>query len=786
MADGGWRITEQPTVIHHLSSVIHPRPSVLGRNGISLAVPRAGRRLRPRVGRKGVHEIVQWRHRKRTVVLLVTSLLLLPRVVSTDSTRLLYADDAYVDRGPDQDSWSIGNAGISFSLAFNRDRILIVQQISSALSGKSWLTAPATDLTVNIGGSARPLGARTFRFDDVEAAPRGNGVELMIRFHVDDEHVRITRHYACYPRTPIIESWTTYTPIDARSVQVRDLGAFDYGLRSGTLRSITGLQTPLEEGGSFTLLSRNAEEDGPLDVGSTGRATERALPWFLIDAGSESFFGGLLWSGSWQAHLAQEPGGLRARVGLPPFATTVDAALDTPHAYVGVIDGSTQTVADATRIFIDSAIRHGRPYTPLVTYNTWFHYGTAIDEESAAHEIDAAADLGVELFVLDAGWYKAGTDPWDFTTGIGVWEADADRFPSGLAALSDLAHDRGLKFGIWVEPERVDLRTVGKPGLARDRWLATAAGRYDPSKRNADADSAQICLAGAEGRNWIMDRLSRLIDEVHPDYLKWDNNFWINCDRAGHGHGGEDGNFAHVKGLQQILTTLRERYPDLIIENCSGGGNRLEPGMLAFTDSSWMDDRSLSPPHVRHNLEGLTTLMPPAALLSFVFGNEWAADPEENDVGLSFRSRMPGILGATWRSDELNDESRIEIRREIAIYRRLRDALPDATVRLLSAQVGDEPWGTWDALQETSATTGLSVLFAFENPGAAGSTTVRPQGLRPDTFYDVVSVDAGSIGRASGEELMSAGVEMFSSSASRGHIIELRPIGLVRGASSSR
>jgi alpha-galactosidase len=426
-------------------------------------------------------------------------------------------------------------------------------------------------------------------------------------------------------------------------------------------------------------------------------------------------------------------------------------------------------------VFIDRAIRRGRPYNHLVTYNTWFQYGTAIDEGTLASEIDAAADLGVELFVVDAGWYKAGSDPTDFTTGIGVWEADPERFPSGLAALSDRAHERGMKFGIWVEPERVDLSTVNKPGLARERWLATQRGRFDPSKRNALATFAQVCLAVPEARNWIVERLSRLIDEVHPDYLKWDNNYWLNCDRPGHAHGRTDGNFSHVEGLQQILATLRERYPDLVIENCSGGGNRLEPSMLGFSDTAWMDDRSLSPTHVRHNLEGLTVLLPPASLLSFVFGNEWGAEPGGSDVGFAFRSRMPGILGGAWRTSELDPSARSRMREQIATYRRLRDLLPDAAVRLLTDQIHEDASGVWDALQETSASTGAAVLFAFENPGAPPSVTLRPRGLRPAVIYDIVSVDAGPLGRASGETLMSAGVDVVSSSTSRAHIIELRP-----------
>ena len=110
------------------------------------------------------------------------------------------------------------------------------------------------------------------------------------------------------------------------------------------------------------------------------------------------------------------------------------------------------------------------------------------------------------------------------------------------------------------------------------------------------------------------------------------------------------------------------------------------------------------------------------------------------------------------------------------MYRGLRDALADASLRLLSPQIDDTSFGAWDALQETSASTGFTVLFAFENPGAPPTMTVRPQALRPTTFYDVVSVDAGSLGRASGEELMSSGVQVFSTEASRAHVIELRPM----------
>ena len=119
-----------------------------------------------------------------------------------------------------------------------------------------------------------------------------------------------------------------------------------------------------------------------------------------------------------------------------------------------------------------------------------------------------------------------------------------------------------MKFGVWVEPERVDLDVIGEQGID-SAWLDTSEGRQVSDR------SGQICLAGAAGRQWVWDRLTSFIDQVHPDYLKWDNNAWLNCDRDGHGHGTSDGNFAHVSALYGILQDLRTKYPDLLVENVS-------------------------------------------------------------------------------------------------------------------------------------------------------------------------------------------------------------------------
>ena len=226
---------------------------------------------------------------------------------------------------------------------------------------------------------------------------------------------------ACYPDSPIVESWTTYASSDSRALQVRDLKAFDLTLRSGTIQWLTGLQTPAEDGGSFTLTSNDLQ--APLDLGSTRRATEQSVPWFMLDdGGSEQLFGGLLWPGAWSAHFERQSNRRTPRFGLTSFSTTVGATpLDTPHGYVGVADTATRSVAEATRVFIDSAVRHGRRYSPLVTYNTWFvlrhgHQRRVDDPRDGCRGGSGRRALRRRC---RAGT-RAGADPGDFTTGIGV------------------------------------------------------------------------------------------------------------------------------------------------------------------------------------------------------------------------------------------------------------------------------------------------------------------------------------------------------------------------------
>jgi alpha-galactosidase len=362
---------------------------------------------------------------------------------------------------------------------------------------------------------------------------------------------------------------------------------------------------------------------------------------------------------------------------------------------------------------------------------------------------------------------------FDFTNGLGSWTADAGRFPAGLGALVTYAHERGLKFGLWVEPERVALSTVGRPGLAEESFLAQQDGAYQPGTVNDAARDAQICLADPRAREWVYSRLTALVDEVGPDSIKWDVNRWVHCTRPGHGHPADGGNYAHTRALYEILARLRQRYPELLIENCAGGGHRLDFALARLTDSAWMDDRSSPSVHVRRNLHGLLRLFPAAYLYSFVMPHPDEPIRGADDIPLLVRSRLPGMVGLAVSLDELNERETNELHQQFALVKSLRDAQGDAVSYVLTPRSGASGW---EVVQQLSPASGRSIIVAVTN-GARDSMVVSPRGVQDHLLYELRSADRGPIGRIRGDDLAAGGVTIVRAPESAAQVLVLEPVG---------
>jgi alpha-galactosidase len=684
--------------------------------------------------------------------------------------------DAFVAHDEASGVWTIGSSGIEASYDLDRADQWQLTRISVPDSSVVWPLVVGPDVSFTLAGKPTMLtaGARLI-FDGVSTETTSTSVALHVSYRRPDLGVRIRRSYVVAPRSRMIETWFRIEALSSRAVDVGEVVVWRASLAPSTLQWLNGLRGDSADSSNdeaFTLRRQELSVGAQLVVGSDRRSSEREIPIVVMDGSPTTgaqFVVGSIWSGAWRMTFARQQEQLDVSVGHPGMTVTVTAgrAFESPHAMFGMVPGPVTNVAAGLRDFIMTGLREGRPFTPLVTYNTWFAYGVRVDHESMVREVERSRDLGVELFVVDAGWYATpgAIDAWDFEAGLGAWQPDPARFPDGLRPLRDLVHARGMKFGLWVEPERISLQMAGSSDGPSLQWLATAGGQ------SGSATTAQICLGPRASRDWLLQHLVSLIDEVAPDYLKWDNNFWINCDASGHDHGSGDGSYAHVRGLYEVLDALRRKYPDLLIENVSGGGNRLDFGWLRYSDTAWMDDRTAPSSHVRHNLEGLTMFFPPAYLLSFALDSGSERLSFGDDAPLYLRSRSAGAFGLTFRSDSLSADAASAIRDAVQLYKRVRGVLTNADGILLSVPADPIDGERWDAVEELDASTGDAVIFAFRGDSAPERTTLRPRGLAADATYAVTSADAGALGIASGADLMHDGIEIVAGPASRAHVL---------------
>jgi alpha-galactosidase len=682
-------------------------------------------------------------------------------------------DDAFVAHDSGSNVWSIGSRELELVVGFDRTGVLTLQRLSNPLTERALDITPAADFTVVVGGEPIVLSMRNgMTLTNVATDRTDDGVRLVFTFEHAALRLRIARAYASYPGSPTIETWTDIRALDgSRSAQVTNAVGWQITMPPAKVKWLGGLRRDAAPGEleSFELTESDIELNQPWEIGSSGRSTEKYIPLILVDDEVDVFYGGVMWSGAWKIRGERLSDRLRMTAliqDMPAVAQSRPVAV--PHMFFGLTSHEAAGHSQALLNFFLRGIRHGRPFTPLVTLNTWFAYGTTINEEALVAEIDRAAAMGIELFVVDAGWYAgagAGSDS-DFESGLGSLTADPERFPSGLASLADYAHDTGLKFGLWVEPERVAFVMMEAAGM-RQAWVATQDGSF------GSTTVGQVCLASEAARQWLLDRLTQLIESVRPDYLKWDNNGWVNCNRPGHGHGATDGNFSHVEGLYSLLGEIRKRFPDLLIENVSGGGTRLDFGLLGLTDAAWMDDQSAPSVHVRHNLEGLSFAFPPAYLLSFVIPGGGEELDTGNDLSNIVRSRMPGALGMTVRTPTLDDAVAAHIAAEIRRYKVYREIVARACATLLSGQAPVDGGG-WDVLQEVADDALSAIVFAFKNDPSEGRVIVHLRGLKADVIYDVGSADVGPLGAASGASLMQDGIEVIQMDGSMAHVLVLR------------
>jgi alpha-galactosidase len=296
-----------------------------------------------------------------------------------------------------------------------------------------------------------------------------------------------------------------------------------------------------------------------------------------------------------------------------------------------------------------------------VTSNVW---------EAVYHDHDMArllplarlaADVGVERFVLDDGWFGSRRDD---SSGLGDWVVSDHFGPEGLKPLADLVHELGMRFGLWLEPEMVNIDS--DLYRAHPDWILRTADRVPTPMRSQEV----LDLSRAEVRDHVFAQISAVLSENQVDYVKWDHNRQM-FDAGAALRGGAPGIHAHTRGYLELLERLRVAHSDIVWEGCASGGARVDLQSLAHVDRLWTSDGTdaLS----RQRIQRWTAQLAPLAWLG-----AHVSAPTNHQTGrasdLDFRvaTAFFGDLGIEWDLSSASPDERERLRAWIAIYRRHR------------------------------------------------------------------------------------------------------------------
>lgn len=379
-----------------------------------------------------------------------------------------------------------------------------------------------------------------------------------------------------------------------------------------------------------------------------------------------------------------------------------------------------------------------------ILLNSWEAFEFGIDEEKCVQLAKQAADLGIELFVLDDGWFKNRTDD---SRALGDWEADRNKFANGITELSSKIKAKGVKFGIWFEPEMVSPDSVLYK--VHPDWIIRSP-YYEPVKSRSqyvlDLSNPDVC-------EYVTEAVSDVLRDTKAEYVKWDMNRHITDLGSSYLADQKQRELSHryMLGLYSVLEELTGRFPEVLFEGCSSGGGRFDAGMLYYMPQTWASDNTDAVCRLKIQY-GTSLLFPPVTMGAHV------SDIPNHHAGrnVSLKTRfavaMSGNLGYELDIRMLSENEKNEIRRQISFYKKLRETLQNGKFyRLLDPQKTNE--AAWNFVSEDENTIVFCWFRILSDPLRL-SKPVKLKGLDKNATYQMDS--DGSL--HGGDELMYAGI----------------------------
>jgi alpha-galactosidase len=296
-----------------------------------------------------------------------------------------------------------------------------------------------------------------------------------------------------------------------------------------------------------------------------------------------------------------------------------------------------------------------------VHLNTWEAFYFNVRDDNAAALADAAADIGVERFVLDDGWFQGRHHD---RAALGDWWVDAGKFPHGLGPLARHVNARGMEFGLWVEPEMIN--PDSELYRAHPDWALQIDGRPKLTARH----QLVLDIARPDAAEYVFTKLDALLRELPIAYLKWDYNRDITTAALDGGRGGPAYR-AQVLALYALLARLRAAHPQVEIESCSGGGGRIDFGILRHTHRVWTSDciDALSRVDIQR---GLLQFFPPEIMGAHIGTAPSHTTGRSHSMAFRAAVALPGHLGVELDARSLDGATREQLAQWIARYKALR------------------------------------------------------------------------------------------------------------------